>query len=109
MRIEQMDHGSVRVLLPFGPITEDEVASLRHTVENCPRGQRFVLSLREVPYLDSRGIELMVDLADEMVRGGSRLRLAEVNETCREIFELTDVIAEFDIYDTIDDAVRSFL
>jgi anti-anti-sigma factor len=109
VKIDRFQHGSVQVFVPHGPVTEDETSTLRDTVtaqNDCPR---IVLSLREVPYFDSQGIELLLDLSDQFYASGGRLRLAEVDECCSEILHLTGHLEEFEIHETIDGAVRSLL
>jgi anti-anti-sigma factor len=73
---------------------------------DCPR---IVLSLREVPYFDSQGIEVLLDLGDQLYETGGRLRLAEMDDCCTEILNLTGHLEDFEIHDTIDSAVRSLL
>ena len=109
MKIDRFQHGSVLVLVPHGPITEDEVSGLRDALEEASCNPRVVLSLREAPYVDSKGLETLLDLNDQFAAQGRRLRLAELDDCCQEILHLTDLHDAFERYITIDDAVRSLL
>ena len=109
MKIDRFQHGSVLVLVPYGPITEDEVPCLQEALEDASNSPRVVLCMREAPYVDSKGLELLLEVNDGYVAEGRRLRLAELEDCCREILYLTDHQDAFEQYPTIDEAVRSLL
>ena len=60
-------------------------------------------------FLDSRGVEVLWDLADRQRETGQTTKLAAVPELCREILELTEVVQHLDLFDSSESAVRSFL
>jgi anti-anti-sigma factor len=109
MKIDQFQHGSVLVLVPHGPMTEDEVSSLRDALDDAQSSPRVVLCMREVSYMDSQGLEFLLDMSEKFESEGRRLRLAEIEDCCREILYLTDYQDAFEQYAGIDDAVRSLL
>ena len=109
MKIDRFQHGSVLVLVPHGPITEDEVACLREALEDASNSPRVVLCLREAPYVDSQGLELLLEMNDWYAAEGRRLRLAELEDCSQEILRLTDYQDAFEQYATLDDVVRSLL
>ncbi len=109
MKIDQFQHGSVQLYVPHGPITEDEVPAVQDRLAETTGAPRIVLSMREVPYLDSKGLEMLLEANDAFHQSGGRLRLAEVDECCREILYLTGHLDDFEIHGSIDDAVRSLL
>lgn len=111
MSLEEKRVGTVDVLTPGGPIVDedaDELVSVMNKKLESPN-PRFVLSMEKVPYIDSRGIEGIVDSSQELQKRGGRLRLAGVTATCREALELTGQSKRVDFFDTLQDAVRSFL
>jgi len=103
--------GSVTVLLPRGAIAQDDVEAFARSVEefNHKTNGRMVLDFSQVPYLDSRGVEVLWDLADRRRQGGQTTKLASVPELCREILELTGIAENLDLFDSPESAVRSFL
>ncbi|MHC4441815.1 MAG: STAS domain-containing protein [Planctomycetota bacterium] len=111
MKIESQRIGSVAVLTPYGAIAQDEVEEFCQTVEEHREKSngRFVLEFSEVSYLDSRGLEALWDLADRQRENGQTVKLAGIGELCREIFELTGMSGQLDMFDTAENAVRSFL
>jgi len=103
--------GTVDVLVPHGPLVDDDAESFVATLTQrlAAPNPRFVLDLADVPYLDSRGIEGIVDAAGELRQRGGRLRLAAVTPTCREVLELTGQSRQVEYFDDAHSAVRSFL
>ncbi len=70
---------------------------------------RLVVDVSEVPYVDSLGLEILADAASQLQRTGQTLRLSGANETLRTVFEITELHGQFDHYQDINTAVRSFL
>ncbi len=70
---------------------------------------RFVLDMSAIPYVDSKGLEALVEVTEEMSRSGQALRLCAPNKTVREVLELTDLASQFDHFEDTNTAVRSFL
>ena len=111
MSIEEKRVGTVDVMTPSGPIVDDEAEELvaLMTGKLDSPNPRFVLNMEKVPYIDSRGIEGIVETSDSLKGRGGRLRLASVMPTCREALEITGQSRKVDYFDTLQDAVRSFL
>lgn len=111
MKVEQTQVGTVDVLSPIGALVDDEATTFcQRLLErlNSP-SVRVVLSLQEVPYLDSKALEGLVQASEELASRASSLKLANVTPTCREILELTGLAGRFRFFSTLDDAVKSFL
>jgi anti-anti-sigma factor len=111
MRIHEQRSGAVTVLKPEGPILEADAAALRQKLVETLGASlgRFVLDMSAVPYVDSKGLEALVEVTEEMSRSGQALRLCAPNKTVREVLELTDLSSLFDFFEDTNTAVRSFL
>lgn len=111
MAIDIKRVGTVDVVTPHGALTEDDAETFVHTMKKRldAANPRFVLDLADVPYLDSTGIEGIVDAADDLRQRGGRLRLAGATATCREVLELTGHAHRVEFFDDAQSAVRSFL
>ncbi len=111
MKVERQQVGTVDVLAPIGAIVDPEADDflklLQEQVESM--NPRVVISMHEVPYIDSAGIEGLLDASDELLDRATTLKLAGVQSTCREILELTGTAPRFSFYSDVSDAVRSFL
>ena len=111
MKITDQLQGAVTVIRPEGPLIEGDAALLKQKLLNTLAQTlgRLVLDLSAVPYVDSAGLEALVDVSEEMSRGGQSLRVCSINKTVREVLELTDLASSFDHFDDTNTAVRSFL
>jgi anti-anti-sigma factor len=111
MNIDVKKVGTVDVLSPRGALVDEDAEEFVNALQGRLKASnpRFVVDLREVPYLDSRGLEGLVDAALDLQQRGGRLRLAAVTATCREVFELTGQAGLMEFFDEPQDAVRSFL
>jgi anti-anti-sigma factor len=111
MRIEQRQVGTVDVLTPVGALVDDDAEAFRRKLAqriaspNC----RVVISLQEVPYMDSAALEGLVDAANELSDRASALKLANLSPICRETLELTGLGGKFRLFKDVEDAVKSFL
>lgn len=75
---------------------------LRDVVDAGARN--VVLDLAEVPFMDSSGLGLLVDLLKVLRDKGGRLRLAAVQEPVRNVLALSAVDQVVDLYDTVEGA-----
>src|SRR4051794_39667888 len=111
MKISEQKQGAVVVVKPEGAIALPESDALRaHLMQmlNSSMG-RIVIDMSEVPFVDSSGLEVLLDVTDGMGESGQTLKLAATTKTVREVLELTDLAPIFEHYDEVMDAVRSFL
>lgn len=111
MQIERSSHGAVTVLKPRGSVALDEADLLRTTLLESVRASmgRCVVDFSSTSFIDSRGLETLVDVGEELSSRGQALRVCGVSATIAEVLELTGVTAHLDRYDSVQSAVRSFL
>ncbi len=111
MKVEQKQVGTVDIVKPAGPLTEEDSANMVEALYSrlASANPRLVMDLSAVPYLDSHGLEVLLDVARELRQRGLSCKLAMVTGTCREILDLTEMLGEFEVFDEIEDAVRSFV
>ena len=62
-----------------------------------------------MPFLDSAGLEALLDLAGRLREEGGSLRLANPNALCREVLVLTGLDQSIPVHDNLAGAGRSFL
>lgn len=109
MKIEQQEHGSVCVIVPHGPLTRDDLADFQSALAARLREKqgRVVLDFTDVPFVDSAGIELIYDTAEDAAHL-NRARFAQLGDACREALDLTNVLSKMEVFDTVESAIRSF-
>lgn len=109
MKIQTHSSSNVAVITAHGPLVTEEALDFRHAVETALAGggKRVVVDMADVPYLDSQGIELLLEICDASLSPHKRPKLAAFSETCLEALELTNVLPRLEVFDTVDNALRS--
>jgi anti-sigma B factor antagonist len=111
MKLQQQRHGAITMLKPEGPLIEAdarEFGQIARTTMTQTLG-RFAVDLSAVPFVDSIGLETLLELTDALGNSGKVLKLCGTNKTVRQVMELTDIDPLFDYFDDVNSAVRSFL
>ncbi len=109
--ITEQRHGAVVVVKPSGPLVLEDASALSQATLGRARELlgRLTIDMSAAAYIDSVGLETLLDLADELDACGQTLRLAGVSQTVREVFDLTGLTNRFEYHDDVNLAVRSFL
>jgi anti-anti-sigma factor len=108
VKVQTQNQGNVTVLALHGPLVTDELVDVRRALQTAGGDvRRTVLDMADVPYLDSSGIELLLELCDIHRSPHQRPKMAAVSETCLEALELTDALPRLDVFDTVENAIRS--
>lgn len=110
MQIEEHQQAAVSVISPRGPIAGDDATEVLSRVRSAASASagRVVLDLAMVPYFDSRGLETVADLGEDMARSARQIKVAAANETVREVFDITGIDAWCEHFSDVSSAVRSF-
>ena len=111
MRVTEKRQGAVAVILADGPLVGDDAEQLGGVVSASAANNlgRVVIDLSSIPFVDSRGLEVLLELAEKVSEGGRSLKLCAANKTVRQVLELTGLVAHFEYFDDAHAAVRSFL
>jgi len=111
MEIEATRHGTVMVLKPQGALVEEELDSLHRAVDQQINAgsSRIVLDLADVPFVDSLGLEALLDIAEKTEEAGGGLRFACAPDITRDILAATRLVQRIELLDEIDMARKSFL
>lgn len=76
-------------------------------LEELENGERkFVVDFEETGYIDSSGLGVLVSLSKKIREQGGELRLANLNEDLRTLFELTKLDTLFKIADSREAALE---
>ena len=111
MDVTRHQQGQVVVLSVRGPIVAEEMAKLSAMFDGCigSRDMRIVLELRGVPFIDSQGLESILEFTARTDAIGGNLRLSAPNDLCRDILAATRVDGLVHVYPDHESAVRSLL
>lgn len=111
MEIQEQRQGAVTVLRPMGPLAQGDADEFRERFQDVLGRSlgRLAIDAGAMAYVDSRGLEVLLEASEELGQIGLGLRLCAVNETVREVLELTELADRFEFYEDVNGAVRSFL
>ncbi len=76
-------------------------------LEELEKGERkFVVDFAKTGYIDSSGLGVLVSLSKKIREQGGELRLANLNDDLRTLFELTKLDTLFQIADSREAALK---
>jgi len=111
MKLSKYRTGAIHVIRPGEAIVKEDVDELRFAFAETEADGRaqIVLDLSEVPFIDSAGLDLLLELQEICRSSGGSLKLGSPTEICREIFRLTDLMGQFDFCDTVEESTRGLV
>jgi len=110
MNITAESYGHAVVLNMKGEITEDALSVLRREIQHQLSGKDvvdLVLNLERVPFIDSMGLEFLLDLQERLSEKFGQIRIVQPDENVRKILEITRLESDFEIYEDIAEAVKA--
>ena len=111
MKVNVRQRDGVTILDLKGKITigMGDVA-LRNAVQEAINSgaTKVVINLRDVTTIDSSGVGELVSAFTTATNRGVKLSLANLPSKVSDILQITQLITVFDVFDSEDEAVRSF-
>jgi anti-sigma B factor antagonist len=109
MKIDEERRGSMTVVRPQGALVGADADSLHAHLARAAESNScgIVLDASTVAFVDSRGLEVLADATENLIRNGRTLKLAGANPTLREVLELTELAPMFEQFDDVDAAVEA--
>lgn len=110
MKLSRQDYNDVTVLELHGELDVDSAPMLQsHISEIIADGKvSIVLDMSSISFFDSTGLEKLLWAADYCKENNCQMTLAGLDENCRKILEITRLDEQFDCYDELAQAVKSF-
>lgn len=111
MEIREQRYGAVTVVKPIGPLVQGDASAFSQRFGQAVTRSlgRVVLDASAMPFVDSGGLEALVEASEQLGESGHGLKLCGASETLREVLDLTDLGSLFEHYADVQDATRSFL
>jgi anti-sigma B factor antagonist len=69
--------------------------------------RQIVLDASEMDYIDSAGLGVLIALLKRATERGGDIRIACLGNKARMVFEITRAFKIFEIFDTVDEALRA--
>ena len=108
MNLRFEEHGTLCVVEVRGELVGDSVDAFRRGWQDRvdAGARRFILDLAEVVLVDSKGLEAILDLADEATARKGRCVLAAPDAGLRSSLEITRLHERIEIHAAVDAAAR---
>jgi anti-anti-sigma factor len=111
MNVKRNKTGAITFLSPDFALVDENMSLLDQEMKHCMEAgeTRLVIDLNLVPYIDSSGLESLVNYYNMIRKEGGNIKVSNPNPLCNEILEITGMTKYFDIYFDLETAARSFL
>jgi anti-anti-sigma factor len=76
--------------------------------ERMKPGEKVVLDLEKLVNIDSYGLDALLAAAQKAIENNSVVKLARVSADMQIVLDITRVYRVFEIYPTVEEAVKSF-
>ena len=109
MKIDQEYYEDMTLITPQDSLVGDDAVQLGGVLTTVltENPQDVVINVSRVTQVDSKGLEILVDATEQLIRGGRVLKLVGADETFREILELTELASLFEYADSVDRTTES--
>ena len=93
-------------------LTAATVDSFRDQLSSWQEAERdvtnFVIDLEKVDFMDSAGLGTLIAVLKRITERGGDMKIACLQKKPRMVFEITRAYKVFEIYETVDDALKGF-
>lgn len=110
MKVTAETYGHAVVLNMNGELTEDTLEVFRQVVVHQLKDANvvdLVMNLEAVPFIDSAGLEYLLEVQEELAGRFGQVKLVECDENVQKILEITDLRSTFEQYERTADAVKA--
>ena len=109
LRLESRPVGDVLIVQCHGRIVAgNEVYALHAYVgDSFAKYVEIVVQLDDVPFIDSSGLGALVRLMQTARSKGGDLKLSGVPPDIRQVLKMTNLISQFELYDSVEEAITA--
>jgi anti-anti-sigma factor len=104
MKIDQEHYEDMTMIIPQDSLVGDDAQQLGEVLTTvlAESPQDLMIDVSKVTQVDSKGLEVLVDATEQLIRSGRALKLVAADETLREILELTELASLFEYSDSVE-------
>lgn len=110
MKIAQEKHNDAAVCTVDGEVDINTSPELRKACDGLIKNneKKVLIDLSGATYIDSSGLATLIEMFQRLKKTGGHLRLSNMNEKVKNIFEITKLYKLFEIFDTREAALKDF-
>jgi anti-anti-sigma factor len=110
MAVKCEEYNHVCVMTPAGDLAGAETRAARASLEAAISKKRFaglVVDLESVAFIDSEGLETLLWMKRQAEQARSQFRLANLDENCRKILQVTRLDHRFECHPDLAAALKT--
>ena len=110
MIIKEEKCNDVVICILEGEININTSPELRKIFDKIMRNneKKVLIDFASVSYIDSSGLATLIEMLQRLRKTGGNLRLANMSQKVKSIFEITKLVKLFEIFDTRETALAGF-
>ncbi len=111
MQLQTKKIGNIIVIYLTGRLDVQLSISIEkeiHQLIQSEPGCHMLLNLADVKYMSSSGIRIFVSTMRILKENSKMLKLCNLNEPVKKIFEIVELLDMFEVYDTEEEAINTF-
>ena len=101
MNIIESTSNGVAIITIEGILNAASSPQLKKHFEESGNDKPVIINLEHVEFIDSSGLGILVNLARKKKAQNADLKLANMNNRVKRVFEITQAYSLFDIYDDV--------
>jgi len=100
--------GARTILAPKDPLTHENHKAFEAMLDKAMSQHKteVILDCKAVSFIDSAGLEMLVDIDKKLRTRGGILKIIALNDTCKDILVVTRLSSDFHVYEDIHEAIR---
>jgi anti-anti-sigma factor len=110
MIIKEEKSNDVLVCILEGEVNINTSPELRKIFDRIMRNneKKVLIDFTSVSYIDSSGLATLIEMLQRLRKIGGNLRLCNMSQKVKSIFEITKLVKLFEIFDTRQRALEGF-
>ncbi|MCM8787903.1 MAG: STAS domain-containing protein [Candidatus Omnitrophica bacterium] len=110
MNVKEEKINDIVVCILEGEININTSPDLRKVFEKLIKNneKKIAIDFSNITYIDSSGLATLIEMLQRLRKIGGKLRLANMSENIRNVFEITKLTKLFEIFDTTEAALKDF-
>ena len=101
---------SIRIVRISGDLTSDNIRSIRNDfVIEDNNDHHYIFDLQDLVQIDSTGLSYIINCLKKVMKNNLELKLLNLRNQPRIIFEITRVDSLFELYENEKEALKSFI
>ena len=105
VHLTEREEEDVKIVSVKGSVLSENVYEFKEKLSTYLSTKKMVLDLKELEFISSAGVGVLLSFVNEMMKNGNDIVFAEIRQAVMKVFKVVGLDAVFMIYPTVDSAV----